>query len=90
MGMAFASTLAPKDPLTTVELKINFFRPVWGGSPQGRGKSCAAAGRAWAYVECEYDERAGSLPSSVDCLVLRGEDAKGAKPKSCRTRESKP
>src|SRR5712664_4965809 len=29
MGLAFASTLAPEESLTTVELKINFFRPVW-------------------------------------------------------------
>src|SRR5258708_13918227 len=29
MGMAFASTLAPEESFTTVELKINFFRPVW-------------------------------------------------------------
>jgi uncharacterized protein (TIGR00369 family) len=28
MGMAFASTLAPEESFTTVELKINFFRPV--------------------------------------------------------------
>ena len=29
MGMAFAGTLAPDEFFTTVELKINFFRPVW-------------------------------------------------------------
>ena len=29
MGIAFASTLAPDKSFTTVELKINFFRPVW-------------------------------------------------------------
>src|SRR5207245_11654340 len=29
MGIAFASTLAPDESFTTVELKINFFRPVW-------------------------------------------------------------
>jgi uncharacterized protein (TIGR00369 family) len=29
MGMAFASTLAPVESFTTVELKINFFRLVW-------------------------------------------------------------
>src|SRR5258708_30199336 len=29
MGMAFASTLAPGESFTTIELKINFFRPVW-------------------------------------------------------------
>jgi len=29
MGMAFASTLAPEESFTTVELKVNFFRPIW-------------------------------------------------------------
>src|SRR5260370_25771847 len=29
MGMAFASTLAEDESFTTVELKINFCRPVW-------------------------------------------------------------
>ena len=29
MGLAFASTLGPDESFTTVELKINFFRPVW-------------------------------------------------------------
>src|SRR6202162_1920376 len=28
MGIAFASTLAPDESFTTVELKINFLRPV--------------------------------------------------------------
>ena len=29
MGMAFVTTLAPDESFTTVELSINFFRPVW-------------------------------------------------------------
>ena len=29
MGMAFASTLAPEESFTTVELKVNFSRPTW-------------------------------------------------------------
>jgi uncharacterized protein (TIGR00369 family) len=29
MGMAFASTLTAEESFTTVELKINFFRPIW-------------------------------------------------------------
>ena len=29
MGMSFASTLTSEESFTTVELKINFFRPVW-------------------------------------------------------------
>jgi acyl-coenzyme A thioesterase PaaI-like protein len=28
LGMAFAGTLAPEGSFTTVELRINFFRPV--------------------------------------------------------------
>jgi uncharacterized protein (TIGR00369 family) len=28
MGMAFANTLAPEESFTTVELKINFLRPI--------------------------------------------------------------
>jgi uncharacterized protein (TIGR00369 family) len=38
MGMAFASTLAPKESFTTVELKINFFRPVWEAHLKAEGK----------------------------------------------------
>ncbi len=31
MGMAFVSTLAPEETFTTLELRINFFRPFWKG-----------------------------------------------------------
>jgi uncharacterized protein (TIGR00369 family) len=31
MGIAFASTVAPDESFTTIELKMNFFRPVWQG-----------------------------------------------------------
>jgi uncharacterized protein (TIGR00369 family) len=37
MGMAFASTLAPGESFTTVELKINFFRPVWNAQLRAEG-----------------------------------------------------
>src|ERR1700738_2228211 len=29
MGVAYLTTLAPGESLTTIELKINFLRPVW-------------------------------------------------------------
>src|SRR6202035_5605311 len=29
MGVAYLSTLEPGESLTTIELKINFLRPVW-------------------------------------------------------------
>src|SRR3981081_4767668 len=38
MGMAFASTLAPDESFTTVELKINFCRTVRGARLRAAGE----------------------------------------------------
>jgi uncharacterized protein (TIGR00369 family) len=78
MGIAFASTLAPKESFTTVELKINFFRPVWEASLKAEGK-VVRRGRNLGYVECEITDERGQLiaKASSTCLALRGEDAKG-------------
>ncbi len=51
MGMAFASTLAPEESFTTVELKINFFRPVWQARLRAQG-TVVQRGRTIGYVEC--------------------------------------
>ena len=37
MGMAFASTLAASESFTTVELKFDFFRPVWNAQLRAEG-----------------------------------------------------
>jgi uncharacterized protein (TIGR00369 family) len=78
MGMAFASTLAPEDSFTTVELKINFFRPVWEANLKAEGR-VVRRGRSLGYVECEISDERGQLiaKAASTCLVLRGEDAKG-------------
>ena len=78
MGIAFASTLAAEESFTTVELKINFFRPVWEAQLRAEGK-VVRRGRSVGYVECEVlDERSQLVAkASSTCLVLRGEDAKG-------------
>jgi uncharacterized protein (TIGR00369 family) len=46
MGMAFASTLGPVESFTTVELKINFFRPVWQARLKQRAAWCNAAAQS--------------------------------------------
>jgi uncharacterized protein (TIGR00369 family) len=51
MGMAFASTLAPDESFTTVELKINFFRPVRQAQLKAEG-AVVQRGRTIGYVEC--------------------------------------
>ena len=77
MGMAFASTLAPGESFTTVELKINFFRPVWEATLKAEGK-VVRRGRSIGYVECEVTDERGQLVAKAasTCLALRGEDAK--------------
>src|SRR6266436_2692019 len=78
MGMAFASTLAPEESFTTVELKINFFRPVWEARLKAEGK-VVRRGRTIGYVECTITDEESRLVAKAasTCLVLRGKDAKG-------------
>src|ERR1700741_4885082 len=58
MGMAFASTLAPEESFTTVELKINFFRPVWEAQLTAEGR-VVRRGRSIGYVECDVTDESG-------------------------------
>lgn len=78
MGMAFASTLAPGESFTTVELKINFFRPVWEAQLRAEGKVVRRGGTV-GYVECEIVDESGRMvaKASSTCMVLRGERAEG-------------
>jgi uncharacterized protein (TIGR00369 family) len=78
MGIAFASTLAPDESFTTIELKINFFRPVWKAVLKAEGK-VVRRGSSVGYVECEItDENARLVAKAAStCMVLRAERAKG-------------
>ena len=51
MGIAFASTLAPDESFTTVELKINFFRPIWQAELKAEA-TVVQRGRTVGYMEC--------------------------------------
>jgi uncharacterized protein (TIGR00369 family) len=78
MGVAFASTLATGETFTTIELKINFFRPVWEAALKAEGK-VVRRGSSLGYLECEItDENARLVAKAAStCLVLRGDHAKG-------------
>jgi uncharacterized protein (TIGR00369 family) len=78
MGMAFASTLAPDESFTTIELKINFFRPVWEAHLRAEGR-VVRRGSTIGYVECEITDDREQLiaKASSTCMALRGERAKG-------------
>jgi uncharacterized protein (TIGR00369 family) len=78
MGIAFASTLADDESFTTLELKINFLRPVWNDKLRAVGK-VVGRGKTVGMTECDITNSAGALiaRSSSTCMVLRGEKAIG-------------
>src|SRR5215210_1564771 len=74
MGMAYASTLEEGESFTTLELKINFLRPVWSGKLIAEGR-VVKGGRSVGLVECDVKDPAGRLiaRASSTCMTLRGE-----------------
>jgi uncharacterized protein (TIGR00369 family) len=79
MGMACASLLEQGESFTTVELKINYFRPVLDGQLEARAK-VVQSGKTIVYLECEVVSLPGEklvAKSNSTCLILRGEQAKG-------------
>src|ERR1700758_1109108 len=73
MGIAFASTLEADESFTTLELKINFFRPVWEARLKAEGK-VVRRGSSVGYIECEVTDEQGKLVAKAasTCMVLRG------------------
>lgn len=78
MGMAFASTLAPEESFTTVELKVNFFRPIWEAQLRAEG-TVVQRGRTIGYVECDITDEDNRLVAKAasTCMVLRGQKSAG-------------
>jgi len=78
MGIAFASTLGADETFTTVELKINFFRPVWTAQLRAEG-AVVQRGRTVGYVECTISDEENRLiaKAASTCMVLRGQKAAG-------------
>ena len=78
MGLAHASLLAEGESFTTLELKMNFLRPVWNATLTAVGE-VVKAGKTVSLVECTItDERDRMVArASSTCLTLRGEQAQG-------------
>jgi len=78
MGFAFATTLGPGETFTTLELKINFLRPVFEGKLAATAR-VVHRGRTVGVVECEVANADGKpvARASSTCSVLRGEAAQG-------------
>jgi uncharacterized protein (TIGR00369 family) len=78
MGIAFAATLGAGESFTTLELKINFLKPVWKARLKATGR-VVKRGRVIGMVECDVTDEGDSLVAraSSTCMVLRGEQAQG-------------
>jgi uncharacterized protein (TIGR00369 family) len=78
MGCAHASLLEEGETFTTLELKINFMKPVWKGHLVAEG-SVIKAGRTIGLVEGRVTDESGSLVAyaTSTCMTLRGDAAKG-------------
>jgi uncharacterized protein (TIGR00369 family) len=74
MGYAYAATLAGGETFTTVELKINFFRPVRQGRLTAEARVMKAGGTL-SYVECDVTDQTGKLVAKAasTCMRLRQE-----------------
>ena len=74
MGYAYAATLGDGETFTTVELKINFFRPVRRGRLTAEAK-VVKAGSTLGYVECEVKDQDGRLVAKAasTCIKLKRE-----------------
>ena len=60
MGMVWAATLGEGETFTTLELKINFLRPVWTGKLTATGR-VVQGGRTVGLLECDVVDDQGRL-----------------------------
>jgi uncharacterized protein (TIGR00369 family) len=78
MGCACVSLLAEGDSFATIELKINFLKPVWTGRLTAVGE-VIKAGRTITLCDCRITDDGGSLVAyaTSTCMTQRGEAAPG-------------
>jgi uncharacterized protein (TIGR00369 family) len=78
MGMALGATLDEGESFTTLELKINFLKPVWKARLKATGR-VVKQGRTIGLIECDVmDEQESLVARAVStCMILRGEQAAG-------------
>jgi uncharacterized protein (TIGR00369 family) len=78
MGMAYAAGLGAGETFTTLELKINFLKPIWSARLRATGK-VVRQGKTVGLVECDVTDEGGGLVAraSSTCLTLRGQAASG-------------
>ena len=77
MGVAFATMLEEGEALATLELKINYLKPLWNGKVLALGK-VVKKGRTTGLVECDILDENEHLVAraSSTYMAISGEQAK--------------
>jgi uncharacterized protein (TIGR00369 family) len=78
MGWAYMTTLGEGESYTTLEIKVNFLRPVRAGRLEARAR-VRNAGRTIGLVECDVLAEGARVAAHAvsTCMILRGEAAAG-------------
>jgi uncharacterized protein (TIGR00369 family) len=77
-GWAYMTTLGEDESYTTLEIKMNFLRPVRAGRLEARAR-VRSAGRTIGLIECDVVGGDGKVAGYAvsTCMTLRGEAAQG-------------
>lgn len=78
MGIAYVTALDEDESFTTLEMKINFLKPVWDTRLRAAGR-VLKHGRTIGLAACEVTDAGGSLVAyaTSTCMTLRGDMARG-------------
>jgi uncharacterized protein (TIGR00369 family) len=78
MGIAYSSNLNEGESFTTLELKINFLKPIWKARLRAIGR-VIKQGRTVGLIECDVIDEEENLVAraSSTCMTLRGRQADG-------------
>ena len=78
IGVAHVTTLAEGETFTSIDLQINFFRPVWNEKPRAVARPIHR-GRIVSRYVCDMTRADGKLVAQVTSTImtLRGEAAQG-------------
>ncbi|WP_317122744.1 PaaI family thioesterase [Alkalihalophilus lindianensis] len=77
MGVAYATLLNEHETFTTVELKINYLKPIWKTTLKARAV-VVKKGSSIGLIDCSiYDENMSLVAkASSTCMTLKGKNAK--------------
>lgn len=78
MGSALSTVIGEDESFTTIELKMNYLKPIWNERITATAK-VMKKGSTVGLIECEVHDVKGSLVAytTSTCLILRGDKKEG-------------